>query len=274
MTSLTNFEYNGKLIQCREDKYFNLTQMCQANEKLVSDFLRLKSTKAYLNQLSSDMGIPISKLIDIVTGGQHWEQGTWGHKYIAIKLARWISVEFEIWCDKNIFTLLNTGKVDIKIEEVDRDRLERQLLPTPEIKQIKESTFFFKDLFGESYAQRYALQQFKKHYPQLAGEAPQSQEMVSFPTPHALLTPTQVAEQLGWKYKTGNPDPRKVNCYLVLLGYQEKVGKQWRATEKAISANLCDRKPVETNSRTQKDQLLWSDKIIDILKEHSILDPS
>lgn len=270
MTNLTNFDYNGKLIQCREDKYFNLTQMCQANEKLISDFLRLKSTKAYLNQLSSDMGIPISELIDIVTGGQHWEQGTWGHKYIAIKLARWVSVEFEIWCDKNIFTLMNTGKVEIKTKESDRDRLEKQLLPTPTLKQVDEAANILGKRFGTLYEQRYVLQQFEKHYPQLAGETPQPQEMASLPTVAVLLTPTQIAEQLEWYYSTGNPNPRKVNSMLEQLGYQVKIDKQWSATDKAINANLCDRKPVETNSKTQKDQLLWSDKVIDILAEHSV----
>lgn len=155
--------------------------------------------------------------------------------------------------------------------ESDREKLEQKFLPTPEIKQIKETTFLFKDIFGEAYAQRYVLQQVKKHYPQLAGEHPQPQETTSLPTAKALLTPTQIAEQLGWNYKTGSPNPRRVNCLLVQLGYQEKIDRQWNATDKAIQANLCDRKPVDTNSRTQKDQLLWSSKVIDILREHSFV---
>lgn len=57
---------------------------------------------------------------------------------------------------------------------------------------------------------------------------------------------------------------------LLLAGYQTKEDGAWNPTQKAIDANLADRKPVETNSRTQKDQLLWSEDIIDILKEFSI----
>lgn len=62
MLSLQNFDYNGKLIQARtSDGYINLTQMCQANDKLLADYTRLKSTKAYLEVISDDMGIPISQ---------------------------------------------------------------------------------------------------------------------------------------------------------------------------------------------------------------------
>jgi hypothetical protein len=60
----------------------------------------------------------------------------------------------------------------------------------------------------------------------------------------------------------------QVNKLLSGLGYQEKIQGQWSATKKAIAANLCDRKPVDTNSRTQKDQLLWSADIALVLKEH------
>ncbi|MGF1939267.1 MAG: KilA-N domain-containing protein [Nostoc sp. ChiQUE02] len=43
--------------------YVNATQMARANRKLLSDYIRLKSTKDYLQALENDMGIPISSLI-------------------------------------------------------------------------------------------------------------------------------------------------------------------------------------------------------------------
>nr|WP_281257363.1 phage antirepressor KilAC domain-containing protein [Merismopedia glauca] len=83
-----------------------------------------------------------------------------------------------------------------------------------------------------------------------------------------MLTPTEIAKELGLFYKTGNPNAQAVNKLLEKLGYQVRVGKQWSATEKATKLGLSDRKPVETNSRSQKDQMLWSSKIIPILKEY------
>lgn len=182
--------------------------------------------------------------------------------------------KFKKWITSEVLpTIRKTGSYSVESTktESDRDRLEKQLLPTPDIKQIKEALYLYREVYGEAYSQRYLAQQFSKHYPQLAGESPRAEEMASLPTAKALLTPTQIAEELKWYHGTGNPNPRKVNCMLVQLGYQAKIGGRWSATDKAIQANLCDRKPVDTNSRTQKDQLLWSDKIIDILKEHSLV---
>lgn len=281
MNRLTDFDYEGKLIQVRNDGMYNLTQMCQANEKYINDFLKLKSTQAYLKELESDTKIPLSQLLVVKKGNcQHWEQGTWGHKYIAIKLARWVNVKFELWCDKNIFALMDKGEaklkpqtIEVKAEQVesDREKLELKLAPIPTVREIREATDFVKDLYGLSYAQRYATQKMKVNHPRLSLPSPLQEEKASLPTAQALLTPTQIAGELHWYYSSGNSDARKVNIMLEHLGYQVKIAGSWSATDKAVNANLCDRKPVDTNSRTQKDQLLWSAKIIDILQEHSVV---
>jgi hypothetical protein len=78
--------------------YVNATQMARANRKLLSDYIRLKSTKDYLQALGNDMGIPISSLI-IEIEGDGKEQGTWVHPEIAIDLAQWVSVSFRIWAN-------------------------------------------------------------------------------------------------------------------------------------------------------------------------------
>lgn len=79
MNTVQNFNYNGQVIQRRADGRINLTQMCQANGKLLGDYLRLKSTKAYLEAVSIDMGIPISDLVEVIKGGPSAFQGSWGH---------------------------------------------------------------------------------------------------------------------------------------------------------------------------------------------------
>jgi hypothetical protein len=160
-------------------------------------------------------------------------------------------------------------KVAVTTNE-DLQRLERQFLPTPSIKLIKEAAKLYKGIYGAAYEARYVADKLKQFYPELAGEQPQPEEKPSLP-PAALLTPTQIAAELGVAYKTGAPNPQWVNKKLEELGYQVKVAGQWSATEKA--AGLADRKPVETESRTQKDQLLWSDKIIPVLQEHVAVIP-
>ncbi len=157
-----------------------------------------------------------------------------------------------------------------------RHELEALVAPKPEIKQIDQVARMLGKRFGKAYEQRYIQQQVKKHYPALSGDKPESAELTSLPTARALLNPTQIAKELDLfcESKPEEPSPRKVNKLLEQLGYQIKVAGVWSATDKAIAANLVDRKPVETNSRTQKDQLLWSADIISILQEHSVPSPT
>jgi hypothetical protein len=163
-------------------------------------------------------------------------------------------------------------KIEVPGLEADRQQLERQLLPSPTMKQIAECARTLKAAgISKAFIERVTVQNIKKHYPQLLPESPKPEEMASLPTAKALLTPTQIAVSLSWWSKTNEKaaDPRRVNKLLAELGYQEQIGGRWSATEKALSANLCDRKPVDTNSRTQKDQLLWSADILAVLREHS-----
>ena len=39
--------------------------------------------------------------------------GTWIHEKLILKLAQWLSVDFELWCDERIAELLRTGKTEI-----------------------------------------------------------------------------------------------------------------------------------------------------------------
>jgi hypothetical protein len=149
--------------------------------------------------------------------------------------------------------------------------LERQLLPTPTQKELKGGHGLYKLMYGKAYADRWLQSKVKAFYPALApSEQPAPEERQSLPTAKALLTPTAIAKELGWVLPSGNGHAIRVNKLIAQLGYQEKVGGQWSATAKAIMAKLCDRKPVDTNSKTQKDQLLWSAEIVSVLKEHAI----
>jgi hypothetical protein len=148
--------------------------------------------------------------------------------------------------------------------------LEALLLPKASIKEIEQAYDLYKKAYGELYAYRYLQQQMQKHLPQLAGDEPEPLERPSLPSAEAWLTPTQIAAQLNWMYKTGSPNPQAVNKQLETLGYQTKVDGSWHPTLKALSANLVDRKPVATTSKTQKDQLFWAASIVDILQEWTI----
>ena len=77
--------YNGNTIEQRElDGYVNATQMCQANGKLIADWLRTKDYKRYIEALSRSMRIPIDQLVIVNTEGPNETRGTWIHPKLAI----------------------------------------------------------------------------------------------------------------------------------------------------------------------------------------------
>lgn len=85
------------------DGYINATALCKACGKNFADYKRLKATSEFVLELSSDMGIPISALIQVVSGGTPQFQGTWVHPQVAINLAQWASPKFAVLVSKWVF---------------------------------------------------------------------------------------------------------------------------------------------------------------------------
>lgn len=82
------------------DGYFNATAMCKSVGKKINDYGRLATTQAFINELSSETGIPASGLVQIVKGGEPHLQGTWVHPQVAIHLAQWLSPKFAVLVSK------------------------------------------------------------------------------------------------------------------------------------------------------------------------------
>jgi hypothetical protein len=141
----------------------------------------------------------------------------------------------------------------------------RPIVP-PTVDQLTSVTQLLKTAgLPQSYIERLAISNLRKYYPETLSILPESREMGSLVTTQALLTPTQIGDALDVRYSTGRGNAEYVNKILSYCGYQILVGGRWSATEKANG--YVDRKPVITNSRTAKDQLLWSAEIIPILSE-------
>ena len=87
----------NEIIQQRvTDGYVNATAMCKACGKLIGHYLSLSSTQAFLTELSSDIGITITELVQSIRGGVPELQGTWVHPHVAINLGQWLSPKFAV----------------------------------------------------------------------------------------------------------------------------------------------------------------------------------
>lgn len=115
MTKLINKEYNGSVVtfDLTSDVMINLTQMAKANGKQVGHWLALQSTKDYLEEYSSSIGIPIDEIMIAKQGGNGG--GTWACQDVALYFAQWLSPKFHIWCNQQIKELLTTGSVSLQL---------------------------------------------------------------------------------------------------------------------------------------------------------------
>lgn len=132
MNNIIPFNYEGHSICFNDDGWLNATDVTMKFGKEPNDWLRQIDTLEYLAALSSKLFshsgflTEISKikqldtssaasrakvlkfvkktgLVKTKTGPQG---GTWLHPKLAVRLARWLSVEFEIWCDEQIDVLI------------------------------------------------------------------------------------------------------------------------------------------------------------------------
>ena len=94
----------GVVYQRPQDGYINATLLCQQAGKLFGNYHQLGRTKDFLKELSADIGIPISGLVQIIRGGNDKiHQGTWVHPRVAINLAQWLSPAFDVQVSKLVF---------------------------------------------------------------------------------------------------------------------------------------------------------------------------
>lgn len=111
-SKIVRHEYDGFFISQRIDGFVNLTQMAKAHDCRVSDFLDVPRTIGYIAALAKDLGKLPS---DLVVTKEGRNGGTWAHPEIAIKMAQWLSYEFEIWANRTLRGVIEnafTGQFD------------------------------------------------------------------------------------------------------------------------------------------------------------------
>ena len=95
---------NGDVVAQRpQDGYINATALCHKAGKRFNDYWRLAQTKAFLRELSTVTGIPVTSLVQIIQGGRADLQGTWVHPKVAIQLGQWLSPSFAVQVSEWVF---------------------------------------------------------------------------------------------------------------------------------------------------------------------------
>lgn len=119
MNKLAVREYLGNKIEFKMidgNVYANANQMANGfggSDKL-KNWKNSPNTKRYIEALEKSLGKNYpAELILVNQGGKAKEQGTWIHEKLILNFARYLNVEFELWCDEQIATLLREGQVKL-----------------------------------------------------------------------------------------------------------------------------------------------------------------
>lgn len=95
------FTYEGQAVRFNADGWINATEAATRFGKLPHEWLRLPETVAYLEALAKCGKIP-----QLVRTQRGRNGGTWLHPKLAVAFARWLSVDFAVWCDEQVDALL------------------------------------------------------------------------------------------------------------------------------------------------------------------------
>ena len=101
------------------DAWFNATKVAKNFGKLPNDWLRLDSTKEYIEKLEEILirENPAFRKeensLQKTTKGKYGG-GTWLSPKLAVPFARWLDVGFSIWCDMQIEKILHPFQPSLK----------------------------------------------------------------------------------------------------------------------------------------------------------------
>lgn len=115
MNALQTFSYQDFPIEFEkigDDLYANATAMCRPFGKTAYEWGRLPGTIRYVDALKANRENPVSLTLSR-KGGTDGGGATWIHEKLILKLAQWLDVDFEVWCDQKVSQLLRTGSVGL-----------------------------------------------------------------------------------------------------------------------------------------------------------------
>jgi len=160
-----SLELKGINIIARQlDGYINATQLCTAGNKLWKNYFQNAKTKAYLQVLSSSVGLPAGELIRYNTGSNK-TRATWVHRKVAIHIAQWISPLFSVQVTNWLDELLITGQVTLGQEKSNKqleDRYTEEIQNLQlQLTQANEEKFKIQHKYN-SRLQKHRFYKFKK----------------------------------------------------------------------------------------------------------------
>lgn len=261
MNELVIKEYLGNKIEFKMVDgmvYANANQMAIGfgGSSKLADWKRSPKTKEYINTLN-DAGIVDMEKSHIASKGGENKGSTWIHEKLVLNFARYLNINFELWCDEQIATLIREGRVELQkpIKKLE-DKLPMELF-TDNVRALNDAF----DILGLNIPKELVASTAITTTQRITGyDFNEVKLILNKQEEEAYHTKSEVCKRLGIK---GN----KVNLALRELGLQIKGStsmQPWILTE------LGKKYGVErsyTNNGHQGYEIKFKESSIDYIKE-------
>jgi len=107
MSNITKL-YNSVPVIFTEEAFFNATDVAKQWGKVPKDWLRLDTSKEYIDAIGRNSLIEQNQLVITKIGSPENGGGTWLHPKLAVAFARWLNADFAVWCDTQIEEILKS----------------------------------------------------------------------------------------------------------------------------------------------------------------------
>ena len=213
---IKHIEDGTTIYQRATDGYVNATAMCKAAGKLGADYYRLVSTKEFITELSSTMGIPIDLLVRKIMTGENEIRGTWIHPQVAIHLGQWLSPKFAVKVSKWVLDW-STGKTKSNLPyHLRRYLMNSETIPYGHFSILQEMTII---LLGPLEAKGYIL---PSHLVPDISEGRIFSQYLKYQGINTDKMPTYLH-----RYEDGRVVPAKIYPNEYLFAFREHVAKEW-----------------------------------------------
>lgn len=194
MNELLKYAYQGSEVTFSngENVMVNATQMAKAFGKQPHEWLRLPSTKEFLDELTTTRKSLSCDYQPVITKNcaPEYGGGTWLSEDAALEFARWLSPSFAIWCNDRIKELIKNGVSDIR--ETPTDRMKE--LDIEEMKARKGIADSLRELMNiETLSPSWKQILAAKSAEILSG----GEKILSLPKSEVSYSATEIAKELG-----------------------------------------------------------------------------
>ena len=103
MSNIIKYDFQGSLYSFNTDGWFNATEAAKRYGKRVQHWLDNAETQEYIRILNNRISG------DLIVAKRGANGGTWLHPKLAVVFARWLKIEFAVWCDEQIDAIIRNG---------------------------------------------------------------------------------------------------------------------------------------------------------------------